>query len=149
MAGSKKRKELRHELATIEKQIYDLETTYLEETREFGNIFTGWETYLSIEKVKTKKQITTDERLFSLSSITSPASKLEDIKKKKIEAGGVLGAGGGAAGGEVKSRGRKKKVKIEESAGRGAQEGGGVGGGLDDYYNPSMGGAEDQEEDPK
>jgi chromatin modification-related protein EAF6 len=73
--ASKRRKELRKELALLEKQIFDLETTYLEETKDIGNIFQGWTTYLSNEKVKGKKVVTKDERLFSLSSVTSPATK--------------------------------------------------------------------------
>ena len=48
----KKKKELRTELSNIEKQIYELETTYLDETKEIGNIFTGWDAYISLEKVK-------------------------------------------------------------------------------------------------
>jgi len=80
-AIQKKKKELKAELSTIEKQIYDLETTYLEETKEFGNIFTGWEYYLSSNKVKIKKAILNEERYFSLSSVTSPASKKEEIKR--------------------------------------------------------------------
>ncbi len=62
-------------------QIFDLETTYLEETKEFGNVFTGWEAYLSSEKFKIRKTIQNEERLFSLSSISSPASRKEDSKK--------------------------------------------------------------------
>lgn len=85
-AQKKKRKELRQELALLEKQIFDLETTYLDETREFGNIFTGWKAYLSADKVKSKKQITLEERLFSLSSISSPASRLSE-KRKAAEGG--------------------------------------------------------------
>lgn len=79
----KRRKELRNELSLIEKQIYDLESTYLEDTKEFGNIFTGWDSYLSKEKVKLKMKITNDDRLFSLSSITSPASRRDDSNKNK------------------------------------------------------------------
>ena len=75
----KRRKELRKELALIEKQIFDLETTYLEETKEVGNIFSGWGAYLApLDKVPKKKAITSDERLFSLSSITSPAIRIGD-----------------------------------------------------------------------
>ena len=84
--ASKRRKELRKELALLEKQIFDLETTYLEETKDIGNIFQGWTTYLSNEKVKGKKVVTNDERLFSLSSVTSPATT------KKTEKSGAGGA---------------------------------------------------------
>ena len=62
-------------------QIYDLETTYLEETKEFGNIFTGWDSYLSSEKVKQRKNVLLEDRQFSLSSVTSPASRREGNKK--------------------------------------------------------------------
>ncbi|RYH20294.1 hypothetical protein EON65_23940 [archaeon] len=61
--------------------MYDLETTYLEETRDFGNIFTGWELYSEGQKGKSKKAIQNEERHFSLSSVTSPASRKEENKK--------------------------------------------------------------------
>jgi hypothetical protein len=69
---------------TVVQQIFDLETTYLEETKEFGNIFTGWTPYqhLSTERVKAKKAVvSTEDRHFSLSSVTSPASR-KDVSKK-------------------------------------------------------------------
>jgi chromatin modification-related protein EAF6 len=65
----------------IEKQIYDLETTYLEESRDFGNIFVGWDQYISKERIKQRRTVHNDERLFSLSSVTSPASRREVPKK--------------------------------------------------------------------
>jgi hypothetical protein len=80
----KRRKELRTELSLIEKQIYDLETTYLEESRDFGSIFVGWDAYLAHDKSKGKKAVQNDERLFSLSSITSPASRKEVKEKEKL-----------------------------------------------------------------
>jgi hypothetical protein len=58
-----------------------LETSYLEETRDFGNVFTGWDSYLAAEKTKVKKSIHYEDRHFSLSSVTSPASRKEESKK--------------------------------------------------------------------
>ena len=45
------------------------------------NQYLGWENYLSKEKVKIRKVVSNDERLFSLSSVTSPASRNEERKK--------------------------------------------------------------------
>ena len=77
----------------LEKQIYELEGTYLENTRDFGNIFTGWNTYISLDNSYTntdtsqfrpKKLILNDERLFSLSSSSSPATRRDELKKVSI-----------------------------------------------------------------
>ena len=65
----------------LEKQIYELETKYLENTKDFGNIFSGFENYLSCERVKVKNKIGNEDRYFSLSSASSLASKREIIKK--------------------------------------------------------------------
>lgn len=113
----KRRKELRGELSLIEKQIYDLETTYLEETKDFGNIFIGWSTYLSKEKPKARPKISNADRLFSLSSVTSPASRREDAKADA----GVAGSGNGilnenSTGDKSKASNKdKKKRKLEDS----------------------------------
>jgi hypothetical protein len=77
----KRRKELRTELIQIEKQIYDLETAYLDETKETGNIFTGWESFLHADKVKPRKSTQNEDRHFSLSSVSSPASRREESKR--------------------------------------------------------------------
>jgi Histone acetyltransferase subunit NuA4 len=69
-----------------------LESTYLDETKDLGNIFTGWENYTSKDKVKVRKVIANEERLFSLSSVTSPASRKEDAKAQKL-LGGTPGTG--------------------------------------------------------
>ena len=58
-----------------------METTYLDDTKEFGNVFTGWDAYLSAEKSKIKKNIANEDRYFSLSSITSPASRKLKVAK--------------------------------------------------------------------
>mmetsp|Transcript_20392 Transcript_20392/g.37867 ORF Transcript_20392/g.37867 Transcript_20392/m.37867 type:complete len:129 (+) Transcript_20392:68-454(+) len=81
-AADKKKKNLslKVELAHIEKQIYDLETTYLEDTQQFGNIFVGWSKYFLHQHAAGKKsggEVAPDERLFSLSSASSPASLLK------------------------------------------------------------------------
>eukprot|EP01033_Poteriospumella_lacustris_P009047 gene9046-6499_t len=83
----KRRKELRTELIQIEKQIYDLETAYLDETKDTGNIFTGWNMSANAEKSKSKKSTQNEDRHFSLSSITSPASRREESKKSGGQAG--------------------------------------------------------------
>jgi hypothetical protein len=44
-------------------------------------LWLGWSTYSSHEKTKQRKTILTEDRLFSLSSVTSPASKREEFKK--------------------------------------------------------------------
>lgn len=62
-------------------KIFDLETTYLEETKDFGNVMYGWDSFLFNDKVKARKTILNEDRLFSLSSVTSPASRREEIKK--------------------------------------------------------------------
>ena len=84
-ALSKRRKELRNELSLIEKQIYDLETTYLEDSKEFGNVFVGWSGYLATEKTKVKKSVQNEEQLFSLSSLSSPASRRDEAQRAKLE----------------------------------------------------------------
>jgi hypothetical protein len=60
-----------------------LETAYLEETKDVGNIFHGWEAFLSNEKIKSKKSVSNEDRHFSLSSTTSPAAKREENKENK------------------------------------------------------------------
>jgi chromatin modification-related protein EAF6 len=73
------------ELAHIEKQIYDLETTYLEDTQNFGNIFVGWNKYFSAnEKSRKRRAVSNHERLFSLSSASSPAALKEDGRQVNV-----------------------------------------------------------------
>ena len=107
---AKRRKELRNELSLIEKQIYDLETTYLEETKGFGNIFVGWNGYLSTEKTKSKKNVSNEERLFSLSSLSSPASRKEVAKaglEDEIDEKSEASSGASASN-------RKKRKEIDD-----------------------------------
>ena len=114
---AKRRKELRNELGLIEKQIYDLETTYLEETKEFGNVFIGWNGYLATEKTKTKKGVNNEERLFSLSSVTSPASRRDDLARAKVEVKATpkqVDQGGVETKPVVKATTSKKRKEIDD-----------------------------------
>ncbi|GMH19932.1 hypothetical protein Nepgr_021773 [Nepenthes gracilis] len=72
-----KREKLQHELRNIEKQVYELETTYLQETNHFADILKGYDGFLSSSKsttsLKRSRKLQPEDRLFSLSSVTSPA----------------------------------------------------------------------------
>nr|CAD1838309.1 unnamed protein product [Ananas comosus var. bracteatus] len=79
-----KRAKLQEELRSIERQVYDLETTYLQESNQFGSVLKGFEGFLSSSKstpskllqltfLKRSRKFQPDDRLFSLSSVTSPA----------------------------------------------------------------------------
>lgn len=88
-----KRLSLETELRSLEKQIFDLETNYIEETQETGNIVKGWEKFLTNKSTKSvqfnntykKIKLNASERIFSLSSCTSPAGKaLEDESDRSV-----------------------------------------------------------------
>ncbi|XP_068648771.1 uncharacterized protein [Aristolochia californica] len=74
-----KREKLQEELRNIEKQVYDLETSYLHDSSQSGNVLKGFEGFLSSSKsttnLKRSRKFQPEDRLFSLSSITSPAAE--------------------------------------------------------------------------
>ncbi|XP_024522816.1 chromatin modification-related protein eaf6-like [Selaginella moellendorffii] len=74
-----KREKLLEELRNVEKQVYDLETTYLHDSSQCGNVLKGFEGFLSSAKgagnMKRPRKFSTEDRLFSLSSVTSPAAE--------------------------------------------------------------------------
>lgn len=74
-----KREKLQDELRGIEKQVYELETNYLQDSSHFGNILKGFEGFLSTSKntsnLKRSRKFQPEDRLFSLSSVTSPAAE--------------------------------------------------------------------------
>ncbi|TXG72315.1 hypothetical protein EZV62_000894 [Acer yangbiense] len=49
-----KREKFQEELRNIEKQVYELETSYLQEASHFGNVLKGFEGFLSSSKNTTK-----------------------------------------------------------------------------------------------
>lgn len=89
------KEKLEKELKVLEKQIFELETSYLQETlnsgtfiqiinllfmylRILGNIIKGWDGYLLSKTSKNqpfvkKPKINQSDMLFSMSSLTSPA----------------------------------------------------------------------------
>ncbi|KAB5557560.1 hypothetical protein DKX38_008469 [Salix brachista] len=73
-----KRAKLHEDLRNIEKQVYDLETSYLQDPGQCGNVLKGFEGFLSSSKntalLKRSRKFQPEDRLFSLSSVTSPAS---------------------------------------------------------------------------
>ncbi|ESR33462.1 hypothetical protein WN944_025999 [Citrus x changshan-huyou] len=72
-----KRSRFQDELRNIENQVYELETSYLQDIGQFGNAFKGFEGFLSSGKntsnFKRPRKLQPEDRIFSLSSVTSPA----------------------------------------------------------------------------
>lgn len=91
-----KRAKLHEELRTIEKQVYDMETSYLQDPNQCGNVLKGFEGFLSSSKsttlLKRSRKFGLEDRLFSLSSVTSPAA---DEQAAGRDGGGLLTNGQG------------------------------------------------------
>ncbi|XP_019059482.1 PREDICTED: chromatin modification-related protein MEAF6-like [Tarenaya hassleriana] len=72
-----RRAKLQDELRGIERQVYDMETSYLQDPSQCGNVLKGYEGFLSSSKntalLKRSRKFQPEDRLFSLSSVTSPA----------------------------------------------------------------------------
>ncbi|KAF7090616.1 hypothetical protein CFC21_093341 [Triticum aestivum] len=94
-----KRAKLQEEVRSIERQVYDMETTYLQESNQFGSVLKGFESFLSSSKntanLKRSRKFQVDERLFSLSSVTSPA--VEEQLAARDEAREYAGRSKGAS----------------------------------------------------
>ncbi|XAR58640.1 hypothetical protein NMG60_11014115 [Bertholletia excelsa] len=91
-----KRSKLHEELRNIEKQVYDMETGYLQDPSQSGNVLKGFEGFLSSSKsttlLKRSRKFQPEDRLFSLSSVTSPAAEEHAMGR---DAGGVSANGPG------------------------------------------------------
>ncbi|KAJ1702043.1 hypothetical protein LUZ61_010169 [Rhynchospora tenuis] len=105
-----KRAKLQEELRNIEKQVYELETSYLQESNQFGSVLKGFEGFLSSSKstanLKRSRKFQADDRLFSLSSVTSPAVEELGREDGRGDYGPGRSKGGGSA---ANGQGKPKK----------------------------------------
>jgi chromatin modification-related protein EAF6 len=92
----KGKRELEEKLARIERQIYDMETSYLEDTWIHGNVARGWETLMrkgsrlrdgadasargSAASHPRTRKILDNDRIFSRSSATSPVGRAHGVR---------------------------------------------------------------------
>ncbi|KAB2075572.1 hypothetical protein ERO13_A07G212800v2 [Gossypium hirsutum] len=75
-----RRAKLQEELGNIERQVYDMETSYLQDTGQCGNVLKGFEGFLSSSNKNTalskrSRKFQPEDRLFSLSSVASPVAE--------------------------------------------------------------------------
>ena len=104
LAALQQRKDrLDEELKQVEKQVYDLETTYLNDSSQYGNVLKGFESVLSQTKNTSQKKarnFKAEDRMFSLSSTSSPvvdeiAAEKQEEKTVTTQSGRKAGGGGG------------------------------------------------------
>ncbi|OMP03100.1 hypothetical protein CCACVL1_02567 [Corchorus capsularis] len=112
-----KRAKLQEELRIIERQVYDMETSYLQDPSQCGNVLKGFEGFLSASKntafLKRSRKFQPEDRLFSLSSVTSPAA--EEIaagRDEKSDYGPGRSRGGGYF---ANGQGKPKKGRAREA----------------------------------
>ena len=116
---SAKKEELEKKLSDVERQIFDLEGSYLEETAQYGNVMRGWEGYLkkdtrSYGGPARGRRCRDDDRLFSRSSTTAPQA--DDTR------GGLGGDRGydAGAGGRPQREKRRRDV-VDDDSGSGSE----------------------------
>ncbi|KAJ4722715.1 Chromatin modification MEAF6-like protein [Melia azedarach] len=107
-----KRDRFHEELRNIEKQVYELETSYLQDSSQFGNVLKGFEGFLSSSKsttnLKRPRKLLPEDRIFSLSSVTSPAA--EELGVGRDDGRSDYGPGR-SKGGSIPSNGQGKPKK--------------------------------------
>ncbi|KAK4573070.1 hypothetical protein RGQ29_031160 [Quercus rubra] len=107
-----RRAKLHEELRIIEKQVYDMETSYLQDPSQCGNVLKGFEGFLSASKntafLKRSRKFQPEDRLFSLSSVTSPAA--EELAAGRDDGRSDYGLGRSKGGGiYANGQGKPKK----------------------------------------
>ncbi|XP_054800763.1 uncharacterized protein LOC129304938 [Prosopis cineraria] len=106
-----RRAKLHEELRNIEKQVYDMETSYLQDPGQCGNVLKGFEGFLSSSKntalLKRSRKFQPEDRLFSLSSVTSPAA--EEIAAARDDGRSDFGPGRSKGGIYANGQGKPKK----------------------------------------
>ncbi|KAL4325131.1 hypothetical protein GQ457_11G003230 [Hibiscus cannabinus] len=117
-----RRAKLQEELRNIERQVYDMETSYLHDPSQCGHVLKGFEGFLSSSKntalLKRSRKFQPEDRLFSLSSVTSPAA--EEVAAGRDDGKSFYGAGGGAGrskggGYFANGQGKPKKGRAREA----------------------------------
>ncbi|KAI0980884.1 hypothetical protein GJ496_001690 [Pomphorhynchus laevis] len=74
-AAQVKVKDLKNQLSIVENQIYALEGSYLQNTADFGNVVSGWKSFIrnvNEANCPSTQPINDCDRIFSMSSTTSP-----------------------------------------------------------------------------
>ncbi|KMZ62784.1 Chromatin modification-related protein MEAF6 [Zostera marina] len=108
----RKKEKLMEDLCHIEKQVYDLETSYLQDSSQTGNVIKGFEGYLSSSKntanLKRSRKFQPEDRLFSFSSVTSPA--VDEHASGRDDGRGDYGSGR-SKGGNTSANGQGKPKK--------------------------------------
>ncbi|KAL5561889.1 hypothetical protein UlMin_031636 [Ulmus minor] len=107
-----RRAKLQEDLRNIEKQVYDMETSYLQDPSQCGNVLKGFEGFLSSTKstalLKRSRKFQPEDRLFSLSSVTSPAA--EELAAGRDDGRSDFGPGRSKGGGiYANGQGKPKK----------------------------------------
>mmetsp|Transcript_15261 Transcript_15261/g.46124 ORF Transcript_15261/g.46124 Transcript_15261/m.46124 type:complete len:122 (-) Transcript_15261:252-617(-) len=100
------------ELEAIEDKVYDIETTYLNaEFSQYGTVTKGLEGFLSSKDALRKRQraFKAEDRLFSLSSVTSPATVELDAALMDQVGDAATGYGRGKGKGKSWAKGLASK----------------------------------------